>query len=137
MDMVASDALLLHSNWGCPRQKHLLHLCGNLQIDLLHQDELKSKHVCVSDLEGYVMVIVLLLESCCQIGKLRDHGYRLVVLTGADGMTLPATCSNFDTRAGQRPSGPPRCRLIHWLYLILPGKWCSIGCLLHPRWEYK
>ena len=45
----------------------------------------------------------------------------------------PEDCkTNYQTLDMALKLGPPRCRLICQLYLILPGKWCSIGCLLHP-----
>ena len=51
LDLLASVVSLLQSNWGCPRQNHLLHLSGDLQMDLLHWDELKLKQVHVSVLD--------------------------------------------------------------------------------------
>ena len=61
------------------------------------------------------MVFALWLESCCQIGKLWNHRYWLVVLTGDDGITPSATCSSLGTRAGAevlRPTKAPTDLLV-------------------------
>ena len=60
--------------------------------------------------EGLGAAFVLLLESHCQTEMLRDLRYLLVDLTGADGMTLSATCPSFDTRAGLEAPRPTKAQ---------------------------
>ena len=60
------------------------------------------------------MVYVLWLESCCQIGKLWDHRYWLVVPTGVDGMTPSATCSSIGARVrAEAPGGKAWTRVFY------------------------
>ena len=80
-----------------------------------------------------MIVFVLFLESSCQIGKSRNHRYRLVVLTGADGMTLSATCPSFDEKVGAEALRPTQAQIDSLVVPDTPGKWCSIGCLLLPQ----
>ena len=83
------------------------------------------------------MVFVLWLESGCKIGKLWDHEYWLVVLTGVDGMTPSATCSSLGTRVGVEAPRPTKVQTdlpvvpdTAWetvQYWLPTAPWASIG----------